>query len=64
MPIRMVFAGTWASSVSSNYLRDASVEWDFYTGYLKQLINSRLVCLFLLLLSRREKHTRNGKYEL
>jgi len=31
------FVGTWASSVSSNYLRDASVEWDFYTGYLKTI---------------------------
>ena len=30
-----LFVGTWASNVSSNYLRDASVEWDFYTGYIK-----------------------------
>ncbi|HCA4976872.1 TPA: hypothetical protein MW147_003220, partial [Acinetobacter baumannii] len=28
-----LFVGTWASNVSSNYLRDASVEWDFYAGY-------------------------------
>lgn len=39
--------GTWASNVSSNYLRDASVEWDFYAGYLKPSINSQLnVCFY------------------
>lgn len=32
-----LFVGTWASNVSSNYLRDASVEWDFYAGYLKTI---------------------------
>lgn len=47
-----LFVGTWASNVSSNYLRDASVEWDFYAGYLKPSINSQLECLFLLLLPR------------
>ena len=41
-----LFVGTWASNVSSNYLRDASVEWDFYAGYLKPSINSQLECLF------------------
>ena len=29
--------GTWVSSVSSNIIRDASLEWDFYIGYLKEI---------------------------
>ena len=31
------FAGTWASNVSSRLIRDASMEWDVYTGYLKTI---------------------------
>ena len=27
------YAGTWASTVSDHFIRDASVEWDVYTGY-------------------------------
>ena len=50
MQTEWAICGTWASNVSSNYLRDASVEWDFYAGYLKPSINSQLECLFLLLL--------------
>ncbi len=36
MQIRMDYLwGLGLPNVSSNYLRDASVEWDFYTGYIK-----------------------------
>ncbi|ENU30859.1 hypothetical protein F991_01202 [Acinetobacter sp. CIP-A165] len=28
-----LFVGTWASTVSDHFIRDASVEWDVYTGY-------------------------------
>ena len=27
------FVGTWASTVSDNFVRNASIEWDAYTGY-------------------------------
>lgn len=27
------FAGTWASTVSDDFIRDATVEWDVYSGY-------------------------------
>lgn len=28
-----LFVGTWVSTVSDHFIRDASVEWDVYTGY-------------------------------
>lgn len=31
------YAGTWASMVSDHFIRDASVEWDVYTGYSRTI---------------------------
>lgn len=33
------YAGTWASTVSDHFIRDASVEWDLYTGYSRSFGN-------------------------
>ena len=32
-----IFVGTWASTISDDFVRDGSVEWDFYTGYYHHL---------------------------
>lgn len=37
-----VFAGTWASTVSDHFIRDATIEWDVYTGYYHDLGNLSL----------------------
>lgn len=31
------YAGTWASTLSDHFIRDASVEWDVYTGYSRTI---------------------------
>jgi len=31
------YAGTWVSTLSDHFIRDASVEWDVYTGYSRTI---------------------------
>lgn len=56
MQTEWAICGYLGINVSSNYLRDASVEWDFYAGYLKPSINSQLECLFFIIITQVQKY--------